>query len=457
MRFTVVGAGYVGLVAGTCFAEIGHTVTCVDLDRAKIDGLRQGRPPIYEHGLAEMIAENAHAGRLSFTTDVSASVADSDVIFIAVGTPPLAGSGSADLKYVFAAVRDVARAAQGDTTIVVKSTVPVGTCDQLERVARETNPEATIRVVSNPEFLREGVAIGDFLRPDRVVIGVEDARGEAVMRDVYRPLAEATQLLFVSRRTSEIIKYASNSFLAMKISFINEMADLCEAAGADVRDVARGIGLDHRIGGKFLNAGPGYGGSCFPKDTEAMLRTAEELDVRLRLVEATVDINAQRKRAMAARVAAACGGDVAGRRIAILGLTFKPDTDDMRDAPSIDIIAGLQEMGATVAAYDPVGEGHAAAVMSGVTFCSDPYEAAEGASAIVLVTEWNEFRAIDFARLASLVEGRAVVDLRNLWQPAEVEAHGFSYTGIGQGSRKMAGGPEVMPGAARHALETTGP
>lgn len=430
MKIAVIGTGYVGLVSGTCFAEIGHQVSCVDISVEKIAALKSGRSPIYEPGLDELIARNADAGRLHFTTDLAEAVAGADAVFIAVGTPSRAEDGEADLTYVHAAARDIARAVRGQTVVVAKSTVPVGTGDSLAAIMHETNPFADIHVASNPEFLREGVAIGDFMRPDRIVVGTEDARAREVLAGIYAPLD--APILFVTRRTSELIKYAANSFLSVKISFINEIADLCEAAGADVQDVARGIGMDSRIGAKFLNAGPGYGGSCFPKDTRALASTARHFGTPVQLVEATVRINEERKKAMAGRIATACGGSVAGKTIAILGLTFKPGTDDMREAPSIDIVAALQAAGATVRAFEPSGPEHAAELMTDVTFCADAYQAAEGAAAVVIVTEWDDFRALDFARLAGLVAEPNLVDLRNVYTAADVTPFGFSYTGIGR-------------------------
>jgi UDPglucose 6-dehydrogenase len=430
MKIAVIGTGYVGLVSGTCFAEIGHDVICVDISEAKIAALKEGVSPIYEPGLDEMIVANAAHGRLRFTTDLASAVTGADAVFIAVGTPSRAEDGEADLSYVHAAARDIARNARGMTVVVAKSTVPVGTGDALERTLREANPFADIRLVSNPEFLREGVAIGDFMHPDRIVIGTEDEEARAVMSAIYAPLD--APLVFVTRRTSELIKYAANSFLSVKISFINEIANLCEVAGADVQDVARGIGLDSRIGSKFLNAGPGYGGSCFPKDTRALVETARHFGTPLQLVEATVRINDERKKAMAGKIAAACGGSVAGKTIAILGLTFKPGTDDMREAPSIDIIEALQAAGAGIRAFEPSGSEHAAELVRDVTFCEDAYDAAKGASAVVIVTEWDDFRDLDFARLAALVAEPNLVDLRNLYMAEGVGAYGFSYTGIGR-------------------------
>ena len=400
MRITMIGAGYVGLVSGVCFADFGHEVTCVDNVEDKVEALRNGVIPIYEPGLDELVKSNVKGGRLTFTTDLKSAVTDADVVFIAVGTPSRRGDGHADLTYVYAAARQIAQAMNGFTVVVTKSTVPVGTGDEVERVIRAERPDADFAVVSNPEFLREGAAIADFKRPDRIVIGSEDERATEVMREVYRPLyLNSAPLFFCDRRTSELIKYAGNAFLAMKITFINEMADLCEKVGADVQKVAKGIGLDKRIGDKFLHAGPGYGGSCFPKDTMALVKTAQDHDSPVRLIETTVAVNDTRKRAMARKVMAACGGSVRNKKIAILGLTFKPNTDDMRDAPSLSIIQALQDNGATVHAYDPEGMEIARGMLPGVTFGDSPYAIAEGADVLVLVTEWDEFRALDFRRL----------------------------------------------------------
>ncbi|MEM7568136.1 MAG: UDP-glucose/GDP-mannose dehydrogenase family protein [Pseudomonadota bacterium] len=433
MRIVMIGSGYVGLVSGACLADFGHGVTCVDKDAAKIARLKDGEIPIYEPGLDALVARNAEAGRLAFTAEGAEAIAAADVVFIAVGTPSRRGDGYADLSYVRAAARDVARSVTGFTVIVVKSTVPVGTGDEVERVMRDENRGADIAVVSNPEFLREGAAIEDFKRPDRIVVGLEDERAREPMTEVYRPLyLNALPLLFVRRRTSELIKYAGNAFLAMKITFINEMADLCERVDADVQDVARGIGLDGRIGSKFLHAGPGYGGSCFPKDTLALVKTAQDHASPLRLIETTVAVNDQRKRAMARKVADALGGSVRGRKIALLGLTFKPNTDDMRDAPSLAIVQALQDGGASVSAYDPEGMAAAAEMLADVALGASAYEAAEGADALVLVTEWDAFRALDFPRLGEVMRGRTMVDLRNVYKAEDVERHGFVYVGIGR-------------------------
>ena len=439
MRITMIGSGYVGLVSGVCFADFGHDIICVDKDAGKIDALQRGEMPIFEPGLEQLVADNVRAGRLSFTTEVEESVAASDVVFIAVGTPSRRGDGHADLSYVYAAAREIAQHVKGFTVIVTKSTVPVGTGDEVERIVRETNPEADVAVVSNPEFLREGAAIEDFKRPDRIVIGLNDERARGVMTEVYRPLyLNQAPLLFTSRRTSELIKYAANAFLAMKITFINEMSDLCEKVGANVQEVSRGIGLDGRIGSKFLHAGPGYGGSCFPKDTLALAKTAQDFDSPVRLIETTISINDNRKRAMGRKVIAAMGGDVRGKTIAVLGLTFKPNTDDMRDSPAISIIQTLQDGGATVTGYDPEGMEHARLIIDNIAYSEDAYSAARGADAIVIVTEWNQFRALDFARLKSVMKAPVLVDLRNIYRHDEVAKHGFAYTSVGRPSNGAA-------------------
>jgi UDPglucose 6-dehydrogenase len=435
MKITMIGAGYVGLVSGVCFADFGHDVVCLDKDEDKIASLGKGEIPIFEPGLDQLVAHNVAAGRLNFTTDLTSALDGSDVIFIAVGTPSRRGDGHADLSYVYAAAREIAANLSGFTVIVTKSTVPVGTGDEVERIIRETNPAADFAVVSNPEFLREGAAIEDFKRPDRIVIGLDGNgdRAREVMTEVYRPLyLNQAPLLFTSRRTSELIKYAGNAFLAMKITFINEMADLCEKVGANVQDVARGIGLDGRIGAKFLHAGPGYGGSCFPKDTLALVKTAQDHDSPVRLVETTVAVNDNRKRAMGRKVIAAAGGDVRGRKIAVLGLTFKPNTDDMRDSPAIAIAQALQDAGAEVTGYDPEGMENARKVIDGMDYASDPYQAAARADALVIVTEWNEFRALDFDRLKVSMKTPLLVDLRNIYRKDEVTRHGFSYASIGR-------------------------
>ena len=435
MKITMIGSGYVGLVSGACFADFGHDVVCVDKDAAKIAALEAGRMPIYEPGLAALVASNVAAGRLSFTTDLAAGVANADAVFIAVGTPSRRGDGHADLSFVFDASREIAKAANGTTVVVTKSTVPVGTGDQVEKILRETNPGADFAVVSNPEFLREGAAIGDFKRPDRIVVGTDDLDAQEVMREIYRPLyLNNSPILFTGRRTAELIKYAANAFLAAKITFINELADLSEKVGADVKDVSRGIGLDNRIGSKFLHAGPGYGGSCFPKDTLALLRTAEEHDSPLSIVSATVDANDRRKVAMGHKIIAAMGGDVKGKRIALLGLTFKPNTDDMRDAPSLSIVPVLREAGAEIRAYDPEGMETAKALLDGIEYCPNAQAAIDGADAVVLVTEWDVFRALDPRKLAIAMRGKLLIDLRNVYNPAEVERAGLTYHGIGRGA-----------------------
>jgi UDPglucose 6-dehydrogenase len=438
MRITMIGSGYVGLVSGACFSEFGHDVVCVDKDAAKIAALRNGEIPIYEPGLDDLVARNVAAGRLSFTSDLAAAVPGSEAVFIAVGTPSRRGDGHADLTYVFAAAREVADALDGYALVVTKSTVPVGTGAEVRRViaARlsETGARARFDVASNPEFLREGSAIDDFMRPNRVVVGADSEEARAVMRRLYRPLSlRETPMLFTSIETAELIKYAANAFLATKITFINEMADLCEKVGADVQDLARGIGLDQRIGAKFLHPGPGYGGSCFPKDTRALLATADQAGVPLGIVGAAAAANERRKQAMADRVIAACDGSVAGKIVAVLGLTFKPNTDDMRDSPSLDIVPALCRAGATVRAFDPEGMREAARLLDGVTFCSDEYDAMDGADAVVIVTEWNQFRALDLARARALLRRPVMVDLRNIYRPEELDGTGFAYHSIGRG------------------------
>jgi UDPglucose 6-dehydrogenase len=433
MRVAMIGTGYVGLVSGACFADFGHVVTCVDKDAAKIDQLNVGRMPIYEPGLEDLVAANVRDGRLSFALDGAEAIRSADAVFIAVGTPSRRGDGHADLSYVYAAAEEIADLIDGFTVVVTKSTVPVGTGDEIERIIRARRPDADFAVVSNPEFLREGAAIGDFKRPDRVVVGLEDERARPVMTELYRPLnLNETPILFTGRRTSELTKYAANAFLALKITFINEMADLCESLGADVQQVARGIGLDNRIGSKFLHAGPGYGGSCFPKDTLALVRTATDAGSPLRLIETTVEVNDARKKAMADRVAAVLGGaDLKGKTVALLGLTFKPNTDDMRDAPSLDIVPALRAAGAVVQAYDP--EGHEARqLLRDVEFKTGPYEAAENADALVIITEWDQFRALDLDRVKLLMRAPLVVDLRNIYRPDEMRARGFDYRSVGR-------------------------
>lgn len=433
MKITMIGSGYVGLVSGACFADFGHDVICVDKDASKIDALLAGKMPIYEPGLDTLVASNVAAGRLRFTTNLADGVRDADAVFIAVGTPSRRGDGHADLSYVYAAAEEIAHALTGFTVIVDKSTVPVGTGDEVERIIRAARPDADFAVVSNPEFLREGAAIDDFKRPDRIVIGGDNARALDVMRQVYRPLALGrSPIIEMSRRGAELTKYAGNAFLATKITFINEIADLCEKVGADVQDVARGIGLDNRIGSKFLHAGPGYGGSCFPKDTLALLKTSQDYDAPQRIVEAVVAVNDTRKRAMGRKVIAACGGDVRGKAIAVLGLTFKPNTDDMRDSPAIAVIQTLQDAGATIRAYDPEGTEQAQKVLDNVTYCTGPYDAMEGADAVAIVTEWDEFRALDLDRVRGLLASPIMVDLRNIYPRKMAEDAGLRYFAVGR-------------------------
>ena len=432
MRVAMIGTGYVGLVSGACFADFGHQVTCIDKDAAKIERLKAGEMPIFEPGLDVMVERNVREGRLAFAIDSAEAIAAADAVFIAVGTPSRRGDGHADLTYVHAAAEEIAGLLDGFTVVVTKSTVPVGTGDEIEAIIRRVRPDADCAVVSNPEFLREGAAIEDFKRPDRVVVGLEDERARALMTQLYRPLfLNETPIVFTGRRTSELIKYAANAFLALKITFINEIADLCEKAGADVQQVARGIGLDKRIGAKFLHAGPGYGGSCFPKDTLALVQTAQDFGTPLQLVETTVRVNDARKKAMAGRVAAALGGELAGKTVGVLGLTFKPNTDDMREAPALDIVPALQAMGAHVQAYDP--EGHEARqLLRDVDFKAGPYEAVTDADVVVIVTEWDQFRALDLDRVKALMRRPAIVDLRNIYRPDEVREKGFAYASIGR-------------------------
>ena len=433
MKIAMVGAGYVGLVSGACLADFGHDVVCVDKDQSKIDALLSGVMPIFEPGLAELVGTNVKSGRLSFTTSLAEAMDGASAIFIAVGTPSRRGDGHADLTFVYEVAREVGANLKTPATIVTKSTVPVGTGDEVERIIRESGTTVQFAVVSNPEFLREGAAIGDFKRPDRIVIGAENEFGKQVMSEVYRPLfLNKAPILFTSRRSAELIKYAANAFLATKITFINEMADLCEKVGADVQDVSRGIGLDNRIGSKFLHAGPGYGGSCFPKDTLALLKTAEDYDSPTRIVEAVVKVNEMRKRAMGRKVIDALGGDARGRKVAMLGLTFKPNTDDMRDSPAIAVAQTLADGGALVTAYDPEGMELARPLMPGVEMVSDPYQAIEGADAIVLVTEWDAFRALDLTRVKQIANAPVMVDLRNVYDPAEMRAAGFTYLSVGR-------------------------
>ncbi len=435
MRIAMIGTGYVGLVSGACLADFGHHVTCVDNDAAKIEALRGGAIPIFEPGLDVLVASNAKAGRLSFTTDLPAAVGEADAVFIAVGTPSRRGDGHADLSYVYAAAREIAGALRGFTVVITKSTVPVGTGDEVERLIREANPAADIVVASNPEFLREGAAIRDFKFPDRIVVGTEDERARKLIGEIYRPLSlNQGPLMFTGRRTAELIKYAANAFLATKITFINEIADLAEKVGADVQEVARGIGMDNRIGPKFLHAGPGFGGSCFPKDTRAILKIAQDHDVPLRIIEAVLAVNDTRKRAMARKVSNALGGSLRGKTVALLGLTFKPDTDDMREAPSIPLVTGLKDMGAQVRAYDPAGMEQARQELPDIDYCDDPYSCAQDADALVIVTEWVQFRALDLAKLKDVLRQPVVVDLRNIYRPEQMAAHGFIYESIGRGT-----------------------
>ena len=436
----MIGTGYVGLVSGACFADFGHHVTCVDKDASKIEALHRGVMPIYEPGLDDLVAANVKAGRLSFTTDLKAPVAEAGAVFIAVGTPSRRGDGHADLSYVYAAAKEIAAALSGFTVVITKSTVPVGTGDEVERIIREARPDAEVSVVSNPEFLREGAAIQDFKHPDRIVVGTDEARAREVMTELYRPLyLNRAPIMFTDRRTAELIKYAANAFLATKITFINEIADLCEKVGADVQEVARGIGLDNRIGSKFLHAGPGYGGSCFPKDTLALIKTGQDFEAPLRIVETVASVNEARKRAMARKVTAAIGTSLRGKTVAILGLTFKPNTDDMRDSPSIPLITALHDMGATVRAYDPIGMEQAKKVLPELTYCEDAYECAEGAEALVICTEWEQFRALDLDRLKQVMAGKpAIIDLRNIYPADEMTQRGFIYESVGRSRPKGA-------------------
>jgi UDPglucose 6-dehydrogenase len=436
MRIAMIGTGYVGLVSGACFADFGHEVACVDKDAKKIAALRAGKIPIFEPGLDELVARNVKERRLSFTTELEPAVREAEVVFVAVGTPARRGDGHADLSFIFEAVREVANCMVDRAVIVTKSTVPVGTGDEIERIVREVRPDAGIAVVSNPEFLREGAAITDFKRPDRIVVGAEDAHARQVMIEVYRPLyLNAPPLLFTGRRTAELIKYAANAFLATKITFINEIADLCEAVGADVQEVARGIGLDNRIGSKFLHAGPGFGGSCFPKDTVALIRTAQEADAPINIVETVISVNEARKQSLAKRVIDACGGSVEGKIVAVLGLAFKPNTDDMREAPSLALIPALLAAGAVVRAHDPQSVAQAKPLLPGVAFSAGPYEAVEGADALVIVTEWDAYRALDLDRIKQSMKDPVVVDLRNIYRPEEMADKGFRYWSVGRPAR----------------------
>jgi UDPglucose 6-dehydrogenase len=442
MRIAMIGTGYVGLVSGACLADFGHEVSCIDKDAGKIDALKNGIMPIWEPGLEALVKANAERGRLSFTTDLAQGVEGAEAVFIAVGTPARRGDGHADLTYVFEAVRELARVLKGPVVVVTKSTVPVGTGDRITELLNEEGAPSGTSVASNPEFLREGAAIRDFKIPDRIVVGAEDERAREVLREIYRPLfLNQAPILFTGRRTAELIKYAANAFLAMKISFINEMANLCEAVDADVQDVARGIGLDNRIGPKFLHAGPGYGGSCFPKDTLALLQTANEAGVEQRIVKTVVEVNDDRKVSMADRVAKALGGSAEGKRIALLGLAFKPNTDDMRDAPSLPLVKSLLEQGASISAYDPVAADNARKLLPGVEFAKNAYAAAKDADALVVVTEWDEFRGLDLDRFASTMRSKLIVDLRNVYNRAEAEEAGFDYVGLGRG--RVGGGPRL--------------
>ena len=433
MRVAVIGSGYVGLVSGACFADFGHQVACIDSDERKIEALNRAVVPIYEPGLDELVERNLAAGRLTFSTELAPAVREADVVMIAVGTPSRRGNGHADLSYVMEAARQIAEALEGFTVVVNKSTVPVGSGDEVERVLRGTRPGVDLAVASNPEFLREGSAIDDFKRPDRIVVGVEDERARAVMEALYRPLyLNVAPLVFTDRRSAELIKYASNAFLATKITFINEIADLCEKVGANVQEVARGIGLDNRIGSKFLHAGPGFGGSCFPKDTRALALTAQEYGSPVRIVETVIEVNEARRRSLADRVIAACGGSVAGKRIGLLGLAFKPNTDDMREAPALDMIPTLEAAGAVVSAYDPEATEQARSQLPNVVYARSAYEALDGANVLVLLTEWDEFRALDLARVKRMLREPIVVDLRNVYRPEEMQRHGFVYHGIGR-------------------------
>ncbi|MDD9925284.1 MAG: UDP-glucose/GDP-mannose dehydrogenase family protein [Rhodospirillaceae bacterium] len=433
MRIAMIGTGYVGLVSGACFMKFGVNVVCADKDESKIETLKSGEIPIYEPGLDALVAEGFESGRLTVTTNLAEAVDGADAVFIAVGTPSRRGDGHADLSFVYAAAKEIAEALTGYTVVVTKSTVPVGTGQEVDRIIREARPDAEFDVVSNPEFLREGSAIEDFMRPDRVVIGTDSERAQEVMRILYRPLyLLETPMLFTKRETAELIKYATNAFLATKITFINEMADVCDQVGANVSDVARGIGLDGRIGRKFLNAGPGYGGSCFPKDTLALARTAREAGAPVTIVESVIAANSNRKKAMAERIIAACGGSIDGKTLAVLGVTFKPNTDDMRESPSLDILPALQEAGARVCAYDPEGMAEAGPLLPGVEWCEGAYETMSGAEAVVIITEWDEFRLLDLERVKSLLRQPLMVDLRNIYDPNEMAAAGFVYQSIGR-------------------------
>jgi UDPglucose 6-dehydrogenase len=444
MRIAMIGTGYVGLVSGACIADFGHHVICVDKDSAKIEALERGEIPIFEPGLQDLVRSNVKEGRLSFATTLEEPVRIADAVFIAVGTPSRRGDGHADLSYVYDAAREIAAALDGFTVVITKSTVPVGTGDEVDRIIREVRPHADVIVVSNPEFLREGAAIHDFKHPDRIVVGTHDERAKKVIAEIYRPLSlNVAPILYTDRRTAELIKYAANAFLATKITFINEIADLCEKVGADVQDVARGIGLDNRIGAKFLHAGPGFGGSCFPKDVRALIKTAQDKETPLRILEAVAAVNDTRKRAMARKVSAMFGGTLRGKTVAVLGLTFKPNTDDMREAPSLALITALQDMGAHVRVFDPAGMRQAQALLLNVVYCENAYNCAEAADALVIATEWEQFRALDLDRLRDLMACPVIVDLRNIYRPDEVCRLGFAYAGVGR--------PVATPALANNA------
>ena len=446
MRVAMIGTGYVGLVSGACIADFGHHVTCVDKDSVKISALNASEIPIYEPGLDEIVRSNVRQGRLSFATELSETLNEADAVFIAVGTPSRRGDGHADLSYVYAATREIALALKRSTVVIVKSTVPVGTGDEIDRIIRELRTDIDVAVVSNPEFLREGAAIHDFKHPDRIVVGTDDERAKTVLAEIYRPLyLNQAPIVYTGRRTAELIKYAANAFLATKVTFINEIADLCERVGADVQEIARGIGLDNRIGPKFLHAGPGFGGSCFPKDVRALIKTARDHDVPMRILEAVETVNDTRKRAMARKVSSAFAGVLRGKTVAVLGLTFKPNTDDLREAPSIALITALQDMGARIRAYDPVGMEQAKQVLADVTYCRDPYDCVEEADAVVIVTEWEQFRALDLQRVRDLMACPVMVDLRNVYRPEDMKKYGFAYSSIGRLPSKQ---PVDLVGAA---------
>jgi len=439
MRVVMIGTGYVGLVSGACLADFGHQVFCIDTDKVKIEALQRGKIPIYEPGLNELVEKNTAAGRLLFATDLTQAVAAADAVFIAVGTPSRQSDGHADLSYVYGAAREIAACLNGFTVVITKSTLSVGAGDEVERIIQEASPGADVAVVSNPEFLREGAAIYDFKHPDRIVVGTDDERARKVLADIYRPLSlnQASPILYTSRRTAELIKYAANGFLATKITYINEIADLCEKVGADVQDVARGIGMDNRIGPKFLHPGPGFGGSCFPKDVRALVKTAQDHDIHLRILEAVGAVNETRKRAMARKVSAMFAGNLRGRTVAVLGLAFKPNTDDMRDAPSIALITALQDMGARVRAYDPASTDQARRILKDVAYFDSPYECADGADALVIATEWEQFRALDLERLHDLMACPIIVDLRNIYRPDEMARYGITYTSVGRPAARL--------------------